>query len=328
MKKGIYTLANNVIYDQLVALLNSIEANYGQDIPVCVIPYDDQLEKVIKEIKNRDNVHIFNDNSSIQKWEKFAERVWSYHPHAFSKWKEKKIKGVYRMGMHRRYCAFDGPFENFAFLDGDTLVMQSFDHVFEKLIKADFVTYDYQFKDPSHVYDVNSPLFSNIFSEELMTEKMFCAGFYVSKKGLFSPEKCEKILESLKKEAGILYINGPDQSLLNYMIMKLNIKNVNMGRILPYERRTGNSAHSSHFEAKEHLLYDRGNLLTYLHYIGISSSVIKEICLGEDIDIPYKDIFLHYRYLSAPDKRPAFKGKPVAEQTRVNLWKKFKRWLK
>jgi hypothetical protein len=38
MVNGIYTLANDVVYDQLVALLNSIEANVSPNIPVCIIP--------------------------------------------------------------------------------------------------------------------------------------------------------------------------------------------------------------------------------------------------------------------------------------------------
>ena len=48
---GIYTLANDHVYDQLVALLNSIEVNIGIDIPVCIIPFDHQLERVQQEIK-------------------------------------------------------------------------------------------------------------------------------------------------------------------------------------------------------------------------------------------------------------------------------------
>jgi hypothetical protein len=35
-KLGVYTLANDVVFDQLVALLNSIEKNVSPDIPVSV----------------------------------------------------------------------------------------------------------------------------------------------------------------------------------------------------------------------------------------------------------------------------------------------------
>ncbi len=40
---GICTLANDRVYDQLIALLNSIEVNGGKALPVCVYPYDDNI---------------------------------------------------------------------------------------------------------------------------------------------------------------------------------------------------------------------------------------------------------------------------------------------
>jgi hypothetical protein len=66
-EKGIYTLANDNVYDQLVALLNSITANYSKTIPVCVIPYDDKIEKVKEEIRKRKNVFLFDDKKIIWK---------------------------------------------------------------------------------------------------------------------------------------------------------------------------------------------------------------------------------------------------------------------
>lgn len=51
MTEGIYILANDVVYDQLIALLNSIEVNVGQKYPISIIPYDDRLERIQEEIK-------------------------------------------------------------------------------------------------------------------------------------------------------------------------------------------------------------------------------------------------------------------------------------
>ena len=62
---GIYTLANDAVYDQLVALLNSIEVNVSKNIPICVIPYDDRLGLVKQEIAFRSNVTLFYDENSI-----------------------------------------------------------------------------------------------------------------------------------------------------------------------------------------------------------------------------------------------------------------------
>ncbi len=58
MSNGICTLANDRVYDQLVALLNSIEANGGKDLPVCVYPYDDQTEEIAKLIAQRPAILI------------------------------------------------------------------------------------------------------------------------------------------------------------------------------------------------------------------------------------------------------------------------------
>ncbi|BCX09192.1 MAG: hypothetical protein KatS3mg066_3051 [Fischerella sp.] len=77
---GIYTLANDAVYDQLVALLNSIERNISPDIPVCIIPYNQQLKLITEEIKSRPNVSLFENWESIQRWDNFVNQVWDAHP--------------------------------------------------------------------------------------------------------------------------------------------------------------------------------------------------------------------------------------------------------
>ena len=72
MANGIYTLANDNVYNQLVALLNSIEVNIGVDIPVCVIPYNSSLNLVKAEVDKRNNVTLFDDIEAIAYWENFA----------------------------------------------------------------------------------------------------------------------------------------------------------------------------------------------------------------------------------------------------------------
>jgi hypothetical protein len=45
MANGVYILANDVVLDQLIALINSIEQNIGKHLPICVVPYDDNTER-------------------------------------------------------------------------------------------------------------------------------------------------------------------------------------------------------------------------------------------------------------------------------------------
>jgi hypothetical protein len=152
MTNGIYTLANDVVYDQLVALLNSIEANAGEDIPVCVIPYDDRLEKVKAEISTRKNVMLFEDKSVIERWENFSTQAWKYHKRAQKVWKQRGLPPVYRLAMHRKLCGIDGPFDKFIYFDADTLLMGSLTLIYDKLNDYDWVTYDFSIQVRSQIY--------------------------------------------------------------------------------------------------------------------------------------------------------------------------------
>ena len=264
MIKGIYTLANDAVYDQLVALLNSIEANYGRDVAVCVIPYDDKTDLVRREIAKRSQVTLFDDAESIARWEAFAKSAWNIKPKVYGL--RPTTWGRHRLGVHRKFCAFDGLFDRFVFMDADTLLMQPPDFVFDKLNDNDFVVYDYQFKDPGHVYNLKSEKLYGVFSEERISARIFCSGFFASRKGLFDEGKLSKLMQNLENgEADLLYPFAPEQSLLNYMLMRSDVSIYNFALDLPYDKRTGNSVTSTHFEEKEHILYDKGVRLTYLH---------------------------------------------------------------
>jgi hypothetical protein len=93
------------------------------------------------------------------------------------------------------------------------------------------------------------------------------------------------------------------------MVMKSGVLNHNLALVLSPDQRTGCCITSPGFEARNHLLFDRGNPLTYLHFIGLSSSLFNQVCEGQNIEFPYRDLFLHYRYLHEPHQRPALNGK-------------------
>lgn len=311
MINGIYTLANDRVYDQLVALLNSIEVHQGKETPVCVLPYNDEVSRISEEIARRPQVTLYDDTESIERWEAFSEAIWKTHPTAYESWQLSPGQRFNRVGMHRRFCGFDGPFDRFVYLDGDTLLMNSLDFVFEKLDDHDCVVYDFQYKDPSHVYDVTSPQLNEVFPQSRIESEIFCAGFYATKRDLFDEGDRQKILEYLRAgDAEILYPNGPDQSIINYMMMRLNRSVYNFSFHLSPEEKTGCCVTSPHFENRDYVLYDKGQRLTYLHYIGISLKAFAKVCAGENIEFPYRDVFLHYRYLHEPENRPQITGKP------------------
>lgn len=297
---GICTLANDYVFDQLVALLNSIEVFLGSDMPVCIYPFDEQIEKISAEVAKRPNVTIYDDQESINRWDEFM----------LATAPERLNRSKFRLyGAHRRFCAFDGPFEKFIYLDADTLVMNSLAPVFDKLDSYDFVVYDFQFTDVSKIYNSSSPKLLQVFPQERIDSEIFCSGFYGSKKGIFSPEQQDWLISNLQNgESGILYEGAGEQPLINYMVMRSGLAFYNFARELPDDEKTGCAIASQHFEDREHILYDRGKRLTYIHFMGVTPKVTQELCAGENIIFPYRDVFLHYRFLHEPDKLPVFAG--------------------
>lgn len=192
-------------------------------------------------------------------------------------------------------------------MDADTLVMNSLDAVFDKLNESDFVVYDFQFTDPTKVYNFSSPKLLKVFEQNRINSEIFCSGFYGSKQGLFDRDTREWLVAELKSgDAEILYSGAGEQPLLNYMVMKTGITSYNFARSLPDNEKTGCSVTSQHFQARDNVLYDKGNRLTYIHYIGVQPDLIRRVCAGENIAFPYRDLFLHYRYLREPSQRPIF----------------------
>ncbi|MFN6461803.1 MAG: Npun_R2821/Npun_R2822 family protein [Nostoc sp. DedVER02] len=304
MIDGIYILANDVVYDQLIALLNSIEANAGRKIPICILPYNQRLDKVKTEIASRDNITLFEDSDSIAYWDNFATQIWKNYPRAQKTWREWGFPELYELPMHRKFCAVDGPFDRFIYFDADTLLMGPVDYVYEKLSTSDWVVNDFQYKsDLKFIFDGSPEQIKQVFRVENLQAKVFCAGWFASKKNIFSPAiRADLIGKLTSGEADVMAFLAPDQSLFNYMVLRSGISYYNFA-FHDCEQATGNHW-SSQFDVVDNILYDQGRRLTYLHYMSISSSNFTQLCAGEDVNIPYRDAFLHYRYLKSPEQRP------------------------
>ncbi|MEG4343771.1 sugar transferase [Microcoleus sp. A003_D6] len=323
MSAGIYILANDVVFDHLVALLNSLEVNGAKDIPVCIIPYDDNLKKVQVEIATRPHVTLFENTESIIFWEHFATQVWKTHAKAQKVWQAKGWTPVHCLEMHRKFCCFDGHFDKFIYFDADTLLMGSLDYIYQKLDKFDWVANDFQYKsDLNYVFDLSSPKLAEIFNFGKLHSHIFCAGWFAAKKGILNRNNSNQLLENLiSGEAEILSLRGTDQPLFNYLVARSGISFYNFA----YHQSAGVTGNhwSSKFDVRDYVLYDKGRRLTYLHYMSISAAKINQLCAGEDVEIPYRDVFLHYRYLNSPETRP----KLAPPNLLVRLQRNLKAWV-
>jgi hypothetical protein len=305
---GIYTLANDVVYDQLVALLNSIEVNVGADIPVCVIPYNDQLERVKQEIKARNNVTLFENRESIQRWDNFANDVWAVHPAASQGNLARNT--WYRTPLLRKLCAFDGEFDKFVFYDADSLAMQPLDNLLDKLSNYDFIFDDWEHKKSREDAALNLSIIENtgLYKEEDVRYKLHCSSFFGSQKGIFIGHEFEFIKKLLIEENEIQWVRRwwDDAFLFSYMTLRYNRSLFNFTLSPNGKERTGNCANADPFVNIDNVLYNQEGLkpIYRLHYMSYSSKDFARLSQGEDVNIRYKDEFLYYRFLKQPELRP------------------------
>jgi Mannosyltransferase putative len=307
---GICTLANDRVFDQVIALINSIGKVMGADFPICIFPYDDRCDRLKAAIHDRPNVQIFQDSVVLEYWDHEVRRVWDSCPNAKKEWSKVTSEPYHRFGAHRRLSAFSGPFDRFIYMDADTLLLKDVTPIFAQLDHRDWVVYDFQHRDVSHVFNCNSEKLSTVFTSQQIDRQIFCSGFYAAKRGTFSQDQLDYGIAQLQAgEHDVLYWQSADQSVLNYWVLRSNLAIYNYALELPSDEVTGCCVTSNHFEVQGGMVFDRGNPLTYLHYIGLSSSVFGQLCAGENIDFPYREVFLYYRYLHDPSSRPDLPGK-------------------
>ena len=307
VSQGIYTLANDVVYDQLVALLNSIELNVGRDFPIYVIPFDERLDKVKSEIANRDQVTLFDNQESIERWENFAQEVWAAFPESK---KQKLSKPPWGKGHHRKFIAFDGPFETFVYYDADSLAMKPLSGLFEQLKDHDFVFDDWEHTKSNETAALDLPLIAKtgIYSEETVRNQLHCSSFFGSHQGIFKKKELQELEQKLIQEKEIEWVSRwwDDAFLFNYMTLRGKHSVFNFTKSSNGQDRTGNCADADPFLNIDNVLYNEQGLkpIHRIHYMNYSSKDFTRLCQGEDANVNYKDIFLHYRFLKNPDQKP------------------------
>lgn len=307
---GIYTLANDAVFDQLVALLNSIEQNVSKEIPICVIPYNNKLDLVKQELKTRANVTLFENWDAIKIWDEFVNQVWEAHPRE----KESKISrpGWYKGFVHRKFAAYHGDFDRFVFYDADSLAMKPIDDIIQRLDNYDLVINDWEHAKPRNATEVNLDLIEKAMNlqESDLRPKLHCDSFFGSKKLLFGTEQLNALKQRLIEQREIEWIKPSSfwssSGLFTYMTLHGDIPMFNFTLSPNGAEKTGNCANADPFVNIDNVLFNQDGLkpIHRIHYMSYSSADFARLCKGEDVNILYKEEFLHYRFLKQPELKP------------------------
>jgi len=311
--RGIYILASDAQYDQLVALVNSIEANVSAELPICVIPANRATVRIQELIAGRSQLSLFTDTASIQRWESFATDVWQALS-VVNQLSQRYARHYDEPERFRKFCAFDGPFEKFVFLDVASLAMKPLEGCWAKLDEYDFVVDDWNHAKPASVSAFDRTIVTAEVAECLgvdLSQRVHGSGWFASKRGVIDGAAMETLRDRLINQAEVRWMNSlnwwSDDELFCYMTLRCAEQ---PSRLFNYAlsedatERTGSCAMGDSLMPLGSMLYcvaesaePRG--LKPIHRVEFhrySSFDFAMLCEGESVRVPFDYIFLHYRY--------------------------------
>ena len=291
--QGIYIVANDKVTENAIALLNSIRY-YDPEIPIYLIPFNENYHQIFNIIKEKHQVKLFPDLEFV---DKFTNKVATIFDRDFLALPNKM----------RKLVQWFGPLDEFLYIDADIIVFEKISETLNYLQEYEFINCDYHFKGRG-LTDIFSNVIKekNIFTNEQLQD-VFNSGFWGSKKSVFTEEKLYQLLKECAENREYFDFSSQttDQPILNYLILKSTTKRLNL--VKTTDNEPGSWAGSPHFQEKDHILYDKGNKLKYLHWAGTPMTDA----------YPYRELWEYYRYLG--EEKPFL---TVKNKAKNNLWNK------
>ncbi len=199
MQRGVYFLANDNVLDLSIAFLNSFR-KYNPDLPLCFIPYNDNCQ-VILSMKEAYNFNEFDKPEVLQTCDEISM---SFHP---------SVTGTYR-----KLAMWEGTFDEFIYIDVDSVVLNNIEFAFNYLDKYDCYTSHSdmpgirQFVWNESIYNANA-------LSPVQIQYSANTGFVVSRKGVLPMHWIQRKLSDAITLKEHMQLNCQEQPFLNYLIV-------------------------------------------------------------------------------------------------------------
>jgi len=291
--RGVYIVANDKVGENAIALMSSLRL-HDPDIPVFLIPFNDDHQQVAARLANLYNVQLFPDLAFL---DQLTQKIGDIFPRDYLALPNKM----------RKLAAWFGPLDEFLYIDTDILFFTPVSATLAYLDKADFIWCDYHYK--RGLKDAFSELVpeQGIFSDEALQD-VFNSGLWGSRKSALTLERLYEVLtECAAHREYFDFSSGcTDQPIMNYLVLSSIEKRLNVVKANPGE--PGSWGGSPHFIQRDQVLFDGERPLRYLHWAGTPMRA----------GGPYRDLWTHYRYLNDPEGKANAKAevlpKPPALQ--------------
>jgi hypothetical protein len=197
--KGVFFLANDGIYDLSVAFLNSFRVHNPKS-PLCLIPFRDDIDRISK-LAAKYNFTIFDDQSLLARCDEIS----------------RKIHGQV-IGQYRKFVAWHGPFDQFIYIDADSVVTQDVSFAYDFLEDHAFI-----FSHSDAPYLKRFVWKESIDATGVLTQEQinFSAntGYFCSAKGNLPLEEAEAKVAGAIGIVDHMVLFCVEQPFMNYLVV-------------------------------------------------------------------------------------------------------------
>ena len=196
--KGVFFLAHDRVFDLAVAFLNSFREN-NPDIRLCMIPYGEDI-LLLSQLQERYNFSIYQNREVLASCDEISV--------AFAGARE---------GHYRKLACWHGDFDEFIYIDVDTVVLGDVAPVFRFLAEYGFVTSHSNI--PNIVrYVWKKSIYKTGYLSPVQINYAANTGFIASRKGMLDVREAkDKLGQGLAVFAHMAL--GREQPFLNYLIV-------------------------------------------------------------------------------------------------------------
>jgi len=285
LRRGVYFLANDAVFDQAVAFLNSFRQS-NPDLDLCLIPFRSDIER-LRRLGPIFKFSIFDE------WELFR----------LTDIVSSKLHGN-PVGEYRKLAAWHGPFERFIYVDVDTIVLSNFDFAFDLLDRYDFIVSHSNMDEIRKFVWKDSIVRSGLLSKSQIAYSAN-TGFIVSSKGLLSIRKIVGHIDRIARFAPYMELSSREQPLLNYLIVTGGMRRTSL-HVLRWQKRMPGIPQEAWAGAEASVLRPDGMTVLdgkeerplLIHWAGFWSAWRLGYGWNGRKEFPLKELWLRYRNLN------------------------------
>jgi hypothetical protein len=273
--RGVYFLANDTVLENTIAFLNSFRL-YNPDLPLCLIPFDDSFE-TITALQDEYGFTIYQNEQVLRECDDISKQ---FHGRT--------------LGLYRKLAAWEGPFEEFIYIDTDTVVLEDVRFVFPLLDAYAFI-----------VAHSNVPItrqwvwLDSIDAVDTLTEeqKSFGAnsGFMCSNKRSLDLSKAKEKIPGALELREHMKLLCAEQSFFNYLFVTSGLPYTS----LLVQQRAGRSVFVEHWAGMP-LIAISGRVASPPHTFLVHWAGEWMRAREHHTTVRNAALWLHYRYLRIP----------------------------